>query len=200
MKLVFFCLLTLVLATSFDLKIEPSISLELNDNNVYIPIEYSGNTGEVTFNIKGLPDGLTIRNNVIAGKTDSKNGYFPILIDARDAKGNTASKICVLKVGSKSSSISSNSGSSVSTGSSLNSGASSINISGITSNTDTSGLTSSTSSIFSTILNEVDSQSQNSLQSSSGFNQNTLSISDNGFGFTSNSGLPLSTLDFISSL
>lgn len=62
MKLVFFLFLLLGLVTAMHLKTESSISLQLDQSHVYIPLEYEGNEGEVTLSVKGLPDGLYLDN------------------------------------------------------------------------------------------------------------------------------------------
>lgn len=50
------------LVTAMHLKTESSISLQLDQSHVYIPLEYEGNEGEVTLSVKGLPDGLYLDN------------------------------------------------------------------------------------------------------------------------------------------
>ncbi len=91
-------LLTSIVCGTLKLNLDNSIAISLGQR-INLPLSCSGSSGQVNYQVKGLPKGLNFVNGAIQGVNEANSGYYPVIIDARDEKNNYVSQIVVIKIG-----------------------------------------------------------------------------------------------------
>ena len=97
LALMAFGLFASVHAYDFKVAMERTIAIP-SGSPIDIPLVCEHNEGKVSYTIRGLPAGLSLSSNQIIGSLEASSGNFPILIEATDSTGNTASQIVVLTI------------------------------------------------------------------------------------------------------